>query len=726
MVDGRLMTTTTRTPPTLSVAIPSVYSDAFLNDDKLVAIEVAHLPNPRLTKTAIAYAISQAAEGTTVAVFTASPSNLIVELERMLRRRPAKRLGGYSVGNGVIHVVAYGRTAADRCSLGILVEAERATKDAFTALSAAGCDRRIVTGNFCERAHWFYDLARTEGVSLHRFTAKQVCDRWPDQFEFLTDNARTMDLQDEVQENVRTPFGTFARRRLKIVTDKPVSMLSPEQQVEAEGQGFPPMVSMYLSRLQRRYEAIKRLAVQRGRQPRFLLLKPRRGQFTTYEQGRSYAKAVESPRTQVVTLAHTQSATQRIFNMVHRFHQHDSEALKLIGESKSSLSFANGSQFFIGTAGSRGFSRGDTLTRFHGSEVAYWCAGPNSIADVQSLMSGITAAASYGEIVLETTANGCEWFKAEYEDAKRGLNDWNAVFFPWWDDPLNQLPASAYSAEELSDTLTEEEKSLITRFQLSFAQIAWRRQKKREFKHLFPQEYPENDVECFLASGTAFFDVGTIMRLIKTVPSDYERKPIRVASAEGEGASLGYRVTWEAPIKGEKYVAGCDTSEGLMGQDPNGVGILHKRSGKQVASIHGIFKPRVLADLCVAICREYNDAYLGIERENHGHAVLQRVLQLEYSGKHLLHYFKDERPGWSTNAETRPVMLDELSDALIANAIIVNDCDFLSECNSFRLQDNQKYAADPGAHDDTVMKWAVAWQMRKLEPRGLSASVKNY
>lgn len=59
-------------------------------------------------------------------------------------------------------------------------------------------------------------------------------------------------------------------------------------------------------------------------------------------------------------------------------------------------------------------------------------------------------------------------------------------------------------------------------------------------------------------------------------------------------------------------------------------------------------------------------------------------------------------------------MLDDLAEAIENGEMKCRDQDFLSECLSFRLQSNGKYGADPGTHDDTIFKWAIAWQMRKV------------
>ncbi len=59
-------------------------------------------------------------------------------------------------------------------------------------------------------------------------------------------------------------------------------------------------------------------------------------------------------------------------------------------------------------------------------------------------------------------------------------------------------------------------------------------------------------------------------------------------------------------------------------------------------------------------------------------------------------------------------MLDHLADALHEDSITVRCREFIDELSCFNMQDNGKFEADQGAHDDHVMKWAIAWAMREV------------
>lgn len=523
------------------------------------------------------------------------------------------------------------------------------------------------------------------------------------------------------------PFSIIARKYLRIRT--------------VDGRVVP----FELRPIQKRYRAMKRLSRIRGRAARYLLLKYRRGGFTTLEQGESYYMSSRQRNVSVLTLAQDGETTARIFRIARMMHERDPQAPAIKGPGNQyRLEFPGiNSMFYIGTAAGRGVGRGDTLSRVHWSEVAWSCQGYNQEIKQRDILTGLSEAASHGEMVLETTPNGSEYFRELYVGAKEGKNEWTAIFFRWFDDATNFLPIrDEEEIAEIMDTLDEEEARLVEAHGLMPEQLKWRRTKKRELRELFYQEYPEDDETCWLISGVPFFDVQTILSL-----KDYCRQPELVSPISGAmgaedygaippGAKVmgrGYVVEWAPPEDGVEYVLGADCSEGLVGCDRNGVGVMRRDTGEQVAAAHGLFSVREQADRCIELHLRYNRALIGVERENHGHAVIQRIIDQGFGEPHVtggpLFYYSmnhqqsggfDEstaRAGWSTNVVTRPVMLEALRDWMEAPDadLRINDRAFISECMTFRMQANGKFSHDPACHDDTIMKWAIANQMRLVE-----------
>lgn len=526
------------------------------------------------------------------------------------------------------------------------------------------------------------------------------------------------ELDDEIRES-NEPFHTFAKRRLFIRTDKPVSVLTDAQKKLVALQRGTPVVQMDPTQLQRRYGARKRLArlkaKDKGLPLRILLLKYRRGGFSTYEQAESYWLCATRPRTQVATIAHTASATSKIFRIARMMRDEDPEQPKLKEDSKSEIGFADtGSLFFVGTAGSKGFSRGDTLQRLHCSEVAWWLPGPNQMNDVNQLVAGMVAACAYGEAVFETTPNGHEWFRNKYTEAKAGLNDYAAIFLPWFEDPMNRQRAGTFDPEEIADTMTVEEKQLVDKalrlhkVVMDPAMLAFRRAQIKEHGALFPQEYPEDDETCFLISGTPYFD-RDIIDAVSMAAAAYA--PVRT-----ESFPAGKLVVWAEPKRNARYCAGMDTSEGLSDGDLNGLSVIDAETGRDVAALHGRFSIDEQAHYAQQICRQYNNAFLGVERNNtSGGAVCKKLETTGYARN--MYSVVEGRLGWATDSRSRPIMLSELRTFVTEHGVgSIKDPVVLSEMRTFNKQHSGKFEADPGAHDDAVIKRSIAHAMREHLP----------
>lgn len=474
-----------------------------------------------------------------------------------------------------------------------------------------------------------------------------------------------------------------------------------------------------LNDFQQRYISIKRATIECGRPARFIVLKYRRGGLSTIEQGLSYKMCSSRSNTSVLSLSMTDEWTRRLFQIPLFMARSDPDAKKIgVTMRQRSITFdATGSVIMAMTATS-GAGRGDTLQRVHGSEVGLWASkssSKNRIADQREIVAGLTEAASHGEIVLESTPNRLEFFHHLYTEAKKGDNDWTPIFLRWFDDPTNVEPINDMNrVHELKDTMTDEEASLVRRYGLRLNQIEWRRRKRAqpELKHgnLFAQEYPEDDESCFFRSGDPFFNVGVLYELIDGLPR-----------GDVHDIPGGTVTTWEAPMPGVSYVAGADVAEGLDGGDYSHLGIMRRDDGVQVCSIHGHFRPNVFAELIVEKCRLFNNALLGVERNNTGGgAAIQKVIDIGYRSPSVLFYMdKDSRlptrAGWSTDVVTRDNLINALNERVCDSTDWIRDGRMVSEMLSFNGNGSGKYEADSGCHDDTIFGWGIAEQMRRIK-----------
>lgn len=476
------------------------------------------------------------------------------------------------------------------------------------------------------------------------------------------------------------------------------------------------IIPFYLNSVQRYIEEQKQKAIGQGKPPHFLILKYRRGGITTWEQAKSFHLCGTMSGQYCLTLAHDSESTQKIFDIAQLYYDTIDELYKPSRQSqnKRELSFDKlGSKFYIGTAGSTAFGRGQTLQRLHGSEVAFWPheKGDDGKDKPTNLVAGLLEACA-GEIVFESTPNGRQgFFYHEWNRAKQGDSTFTNIFLPWWVDVRNRRALA--EGEEIE--YTEEEQTLINKHNLCAEQIKFRRIKQKALKGLFLQEYPENDVSCFIASSRSFFDTSIILSMVENCKS-----PIEVR----DDNSI---LIWERPQYGRRYIAGADVGEGLPDGDFSGVGILDKESGNQVASLHGRWRPEVFARKAAKLANEYNKALLAVESNNHGHSALNTLLNvLHYSNLYYHENYDntgDKRLGWQTNGKTRDNMLDNLKAGIEENVIGINDAEFLNECIDFVDNGSGKYEAPSGKHDDRVIKWAIAWYVRSFPVRRPKAGV---
>lgn len=64
--------------------------------------------------------------------------------------------------------------------------------------------------------------------------------------------------------------------------------------------------------------------------------------------------------------------------------------------------------------------------------------------------------------------------------------------------------------------MSDEELNLADAYELTPEQICWRRNKVSEIgEETFREQYPENDIDCFLFSGSQFFSRTDLMHFLE-------------------------------------------------------------------------------------------------------------------------------------------------------------------------------------------------------------------
>ena len=248
---------------------------------------------------------------------------------------------------------------------------------------------------------------------------------------------------------------------------------------------------------------------------RKLLGKGRQTGFSTYIGARFYHHTSLNRGIETFILTHEQDATDTLFGMVDRFHEHNPIRPSTGASNAKELRFSRlDSGYSVGTAGAKAAGRSKTIQRFHGSEVAFW---PNAAGHFAGVMQAIPREAGT-EAILESTGSAGTEFHARWQDAEAGRGDYEAEFIPWfWSDE--------YRANVPYDfALDAEEQEYAEQFSLDLEQMAWRRAKLTELKDpgLFKQEYPATASEMFQFTGKeSFIKPGDMLRARKATHDEY-------------------------------------------------------------------------------------------------------------------------------------------------------------------------------------------------------------
>jgi hypothetical protein len=260
----------------------------------------------------------------------------------------------------------------------------------------------------------------------------------------------------------------------------------------------------------------ERLEAQRAKtgRVRALILKGRQQGCSTYVGARFYHRTTHGRGLRTFILTHEDAATQNLFEMVNRYHEHCPLLVKPStgAANAKELNFDRlDSGYKIGTAGTKGVGRSSTLQLFHGSEVAFW---PHAETHASGVLQAI-ADAPGTEVILESTANGLgNLFHKMWRDAETGVSDYQAIFVPWyWQDEYRKAVPPKFGMDD-------EEREYAEMYGLDLEQMAWRRSKIVELKDpvLFKQEYPATAAEAFQMSGhDSYIPPALVARARKTV-----------------------------------------------------------------------------------------------------------------------------------------------------------------------------------------------------------------
>lgn len=438
-----------------------------------------------------------------------------------------------------------------------------------------------------------------------------------------------------------------------------------------------------------RANAVQR-GFERGRGRRNIVLKARQMGITTWIAARMFLKTITKGGVLTVQVAQTREAAEGIFRMVQRFWEKlPKEArdgpLRRSRANVGQMCFPElDSEFRILSAGDEGTGRGLSIQNLHLSEVSRWPG------DAQETLAGLRAALSpLGEIVIESTPNGAYGcFYAEWSRASESGTVQH--FFPWWME-------EAYVSDPVTD-FTPEERALVLAHGLTAQQIGFRRALEASYQGLRSQEFAEDAVTCFRATGECCFDVAAIEDRIDAAPYPIESR---------RGGAL---LIWLPPLPGKRYLVAADTAGGGSAGDFAAVQVIELESGLQCAELRQRLNPLELAHAVAELAREYGGATVAIERNNHGAAVLAYLNSIH---RYANLYGMEGVAGWLTTTGNKPRIIGHLGALLVESPWLFASRRLLEECRTFVNFPNGRTGAANGAHDDCLMAMAVAQAVRE-------------
>lgn len=233
------------------------------------------------------------------------------------------------------------------------------------------------------------------------------------------------------------------------------------------------------------------------------------------------------------------------------------------------------------------------------------------------------------------------------------------------------------------------------------------------------QEYPRDDVECFVKSGNPVYDTDLLDKMQTLVPSrgHVARRAEHLPFEFTETPEGPLRV-WAFPREGKRYVMGADVAEGLEHGDFSSLHVVQFDSGEVVAKWHGHIDPDLFGrDVIPAVGHWFNDALAGVEVNNSG---LTTCIALRDTGYPWIYYrvSYDERTnkesrkiGWRTQQNTKPMLVDELGAALRDGTLKLWDDETIQELRTFVREPSGRTHGSP--YDDQTISLGIANQMLK-------------
>lgn len=353
-------------------------------------------------------------------------------------------------------------------------------------------------------------------------------------------------------------------------------------------------VPLRLNRAQRYIHQRVEEQKKRTGKVRAIILKGRQQGASTYIGARFYCIASTHFGRTAMIVAHEQKATDNLFKMVKRFHEHNPLAPSTSATNAKELVFnVLDGGYKLATAGSKDVGRGNTAQLGHLSEFAFWDSAEMHLAGLGNAISENVGT----EIVIESTANGVgNKFHQLWQDAEAGIGEFIAIFVPWfWQDEYRATVPPGF-------TLSSADQQYADTYGLDHAQMAWRANKIQTygqgFEWLFDQEYPSTPALAF-----------------RSATSDPLISPTSVMAA----------VNSEYRERSGAFIIACDPAE--YGDDRTSIVFRHGRTAYRI-EYHNKKGTMETAGMLAEYWRTYQPDALFVDKIGIGSGIVDRLKEL--------------------------------------------------------------------------------------------------
>ena len=478
--------------------------------------------------------------------------------------------------------------------------------------------------------------------------------------------------------------------------------------------------------------------IQKKEPIRALILKARQKGISTLFEAYIFWRTTFQFHRKAAIVGHKVDATNNLYAMTKRYFKYLPKSLKPEVEASNEKVLRYGileSEIKLYTAESGDVGSSDTIQDLHLTEVAKWRDPKTSLTALLQTVPDQPNTL----VIMETTAKGIGGeFYDRWQTAKAGESNYIPIFLSWLiDDEYTLKFRDEDERYKLENSLDDIEYGLIGAG-ATMEHLNWRRRiglpdKCGNDTDQFKQEYPSNDLECYISSGSPVFDTGkcyinlqyaekfkpVVGNLDWVNDQEYPSNDKVVFRPNERGYVKLYKEIKIEDKEHYRFAAGVDIAEGLAQGDYSVCSVLDRKNDEICLIWHG----HTDADL---FAEELYKIYVFLEKKiffeiesNFGDGVVKNLYHLGGKIKHGQTFEKGYPTdsaglGFKTTGKSKKTIMEDLNEWIREGLFISNEKEFWAETLRFVRDERGRMGAqgketDPStkSFDDRVIAYAL-------------------